>query len=195
MPASASAPGSASVLNCGLWRERGTVRTSTSNSTRCAASITKRSASERLECPMVSMLAVAKRHVDAQDALAAGESVEGAVEGVMFGYTVAIEVGKRAQGKPIIDAFAQLAVIPVLDTHENERAQGLRGGDSIAAGVGALQPPHQILAHVVDQGGMVVQESQDALQEGVEVDGLMAQFEIGEAELRWGEAAHTIFSG
>jgi hypothetical protein len=117
------------------------------------------------------------------------------VEGVVLGYAVAIEIGKRAQGETVIDAFAQLAIIPVLDAHENERAQGLRGSYAIAAGVGVLQAPHQILAHLLDQGGMVIQESQDALQEGVEVDTLMAQFEIGKAELRWGEAVHTFFSG
>ena len=61
--------------------------------------------------------------------------------------------------------------------------------------MGVLQPPHQILAHVVDQGGMLVQESEDALQERIEVDPLLAQFEIGKTELRWGEAAHTCFSG
>ena len=42
---------------------------------------------------------------------------------------------------------------------------------------------------------MVVQESEDALQERVEVDTLVAQFEIGEAALGLGEAAHAFFSG
>jgi hypothetical protein len=46
-----------------------------------------------------------------------------------------------------------------------------------------LQPAHQILAHLLDQQGMVVEESEDALQERVEVDALVLQFEIGKAEL------------
>ena len=46
------------------------------------------------------------------------ESVEGTVEGVVLGYAVAVEVGKAAQRIAIVDAFAQLAVIPVLDAHE-----------------------------------------------------------------------------
>ena len=58
-----------------------------------------------------------------------------------------------------------------------------------------LQPAHQILAHLLDQRGVVVQQSENALQERVEVDALVPQFEIGKAELRLGQAAHAFFSG
>ena len=61
--------------------------------------------------------------------------------------------------------------------------------------MGVLQPAPQILAHLPDQRGMVVQESQAGLQQRVEVDALAAQFEIGEAEWGRGEAAHAFFSG
>lgn len=113
----------------------------------------------------------------------------------MLGHALAAEVRKAAQGIAVIDAFAQLAIIPVFDTHEDERAQSLRRSDPVAAGVGVLQPAHQVLAHLLNQRGMVVQESEDALQERVEMDVLVAQFEIGEAELGRGEAAHAFFSG
>ena len=42
---------------------------------------------------------------------------------------------------------------------------------------------------------MVVQESDDTLQERVEVDALVSQFEIGEAELGFGDTGHAFFSG
>ena len=48
---------------------------------------------------------------------------------------------------------------------------------------------------MLDQRGLTAQESQNALEEGVEVDALVAQLEIGEAELGLGEAAHRFFSG
>src|ERR1017187_647463 len=124
-----------------------------------------------------------------------GEQVEGAVEGVVLGHAVAVEVGKAAQGIAVVDAFAQLAIVPVLDAHEDEGAQGLRGGDPVTSGVGVLQSARQILAHLLDQRGMVVQESDDTLQERVEVDALVSQFEIGEAELGFGDTGHAFFSG
>src|ERR1039457_5691060 len=105
-----------------------------------------------------------------------GEPVEGAVEGVVLGYAMAVEVGKAAPGIAIVDAFAQLAIVPVFDAHEDERAQGLRGGDAAASGFGVLQSASQILAHLLDRRGMVVQESDDTLQERVEVDALVSPF-------------------
>jgi hypothetical protein len=107
---------------------------------------------------------------------------------------MAVEVGKAAQGIAVVDAFAQLAIIPVLNAHEDEGAQGLRGGDAAAPGMGVLQSPYQILAHLLDQGGLVVQERGDALKERIEVDALVAQFEIGKAELGFGDTGHAFFS-
>jgi hypothetical protein len=69
------------------------------------------------------------------------------------------------------------------------------GGDAAPSSVGVLQSPRQILAHLLDQRGPVVQESGDALQEGIEVDALAPQFEIGETELGFGDAGHAFFSG
>ena len=48
---------------------------------------------------------------------------------------------------------------------------------------------------MLDQRGMVVQEPDDALQHRVEVDALVPQFEIGEAELGFGDPGHAFFSG
>src|SRR5680860_926369 len=54
MPATSSAAGKVSRLNCGLWRERGTVRTSTSRVTEWAASKAINSARVRVEWPTVN---------------------------------------------------------------------------------------------------------------------------------------------
>ena len=124
-----------------------------------------------------------------------GEPVKGAVEGIVLGHALAVEVGKVAQRIAVVDAFAQLAIVPVFDAHQDEGAQGLGGGDSATSGVGVLQSARQILAHLLDQRGMVVQESEDALQEGIEVDAVVSQFEIGETELGLGDTGHALFSG
>src|SRR5450756_1312944 len=55
MPATSSAAGKVSRLNCGLWRERGTVRTSMSRVTEWAASKAINSARGRVEWPTVNM--------------------------------------------------------------------------------------------------------------------------------------------
>src|SRR5687768_10213927 len=54
MPAAASAAGNVSLLNWGLWRERGMVRTSMSRVTAWASSSAIKSASVRVECPTVN---------------------------------------------------------------------------------------------------------------------------------------------
>src|SRR6476661_2610776 len=56
MPADPSEAGSESALNCGLWRDPGTVRTSTSWVTLCAASSFTNSSIGRVECPIVNTL-------------------------------------------------------------------------------------------------------------------------------------------
>src|SRR5579871_265990 len=54
-----SAAGSASALNCGLVRERGTVRTSTTISMACSCRSAMNSSMERVEWPMVKTVAMA----------------------------------------------------------------------------------------------------------------------------------------
>src|SRR2546428_71266 len=53
MPAIGSDFSRASALNCGLWRERGIVRTSARHSTPWAFRIARKASSDRLECPTV----------------------------------------------------------------------------------------------------------------------------------------------
>src|SRR6478609_10796604 len=53
MPCAAREAGKASRLNCGFFRERGTVRTSTTSLTSAAANRAANSSIGRVECPMV----------------------------------------------------------------------------------------------------------------------------------------------
>ena len=82
-----------------------------------------------------------------------------------------------------MDALLQFAIIPVLDAHENQRAEHLRGSDAVASGAGVLQASLQILAHLLDEGKVLIEELGDGSQEGVELDALKLQFKVGEAEL------------
>jgi hypothetical protein len=50
----------------------------------------------------------------------------------MLGHILAVEIGELAQRYPIGDAFAQLAIIPVLQAHQNKRAQHLRRDEAAA---------------------------------------------------------------
>src|ERR1051326_4631564 len=54
MPLAASSAGRVSRLNCGLWRQRGTVRTSDSRVTALAFSNAMNSARDRVEWPTVN---------------------------------------------------------------------------------------------------------------------------------------------
>src|SRR5271163_4105409 len=56
MPAAMSGAGSASALNCGLARERGSERTSTSRATPASLSSAISSPSDRVEWPIVRIL-------------------------------------------------------------------------------------------------------------------------------------------
>src|SRR5712691_5474894 len=118
------------------------------------------------------------------------EPVEGPVEGVVLGDRVAIKLGKPAQRVAIVDAVAQVAIIPILDAHENKRAQGLRRSDAVAAGGGILQAALQIQAHLLDQSHVLIEECIDTLQDGVEMDAQAAQFQVGKAELWVGSSAN-----
>ena len=77
----------------------------------------------------------------------------------------------------------QLAIVPVFDAHENERAEHLRGSDAVASGAGVLQASFQILAHLLDEGEVLIEELGDGAEDGVEMDTLELQLEVGESEL------------
>jgi hypothetical protein len=108
----------------------------------------------------------------------------------VFGDKVAVKLRKAAQRVAIVDPLAQFAIVPVLDAHESQRAQGLRRSDAATPGGGVLETALQIQADLLDQIGVLAEECIDTLQDGVEMDAQSAQFQVGEAE--WGveSAAH-----
>src|SRR5712692_8095103 len=59
------------------------------------------------------------------------KAIEGTVEGVVFGYRLAAEIGETAQGVAVGDAFAQFAKVPALDAHYNQRPQDLGGSQAV----------------------------------------------------------------
>src|SRR5438876_2565344 len=86
------------------------------------------------------------------------ESVEGPVEGVVLGDRVAVKLRKAAQRVAIVDTLAQFAIVPVLNAHESQRAQGLRGSDAATPGSGVLEAALQIQADLLDQIGVPIEE-------------------------------------
>src|SRR5204863_3602936 len=118
------------------------------------------------------------------------EPVEGPVKGVVLGDKLAVELCKSAQRVAIVDALAQFAIVPVLDTHESQRAQGLRWRDAVAPGAGVLQAALQIQTDLLDQMEVLAEECVNALQDRVEMDAQPIQFQVGEAQLRVESSAH-----
>jgi hypothetical protein len=124
-----------------------------------------------------------------------GEPDDGAMEGIVFGDGAAEELGELPQGIAIGDAFAQFAIVPVLDAHQGQGAQHLRGVQPIAAGGGVLPAALEIPAYLLDQSLVLIDEVGDLLEEGVEGDVLGAELEIGEAPLGRGGSGHGGVSG
>jgi hypothetical protein len=67
-----------------------------------------------------------------------------AVERVMLEHRTAVEIGELKQRHTVGDPFAPLAIIRVLDAHQNQRAQHLRRRQSAAALARLLQAAHEI---------------------------------------------------
>ena len=120
------------------------------------------------------------------------QAEEGAVEGVVFGNGVAVKVREVAQGVSIVNAFAQLAIIPVLHPHEDQGAEGLRGVDAAASGERFPQAPLEILADHLDGLAMLLQQVGDGLQGSIEVEALVEELQIGEGAL--GVGGSHVFS-
>jgi len=111
----------------------------------------------------------------------------------VLGNLAAVKLRELAQGKTVVDALAQFAIIPVLDAHQGQGAEGLLGADAVASGAGLLQAALQIAAYLLDQLRMVLQEAHDAAQGGIELDAELHPLQIGEAELGFEDAAHDFF--
>src|ERR1700674_1770692 len=60
------------------------------------------------------------------------QPIEAAAERIVLGYRITVEVSKLTQHQAVGDPFAQFAIIPVLDAHDNRRAQNLLRRQSTA---------------------------------------------------------------
>src|ERR1700694_1824672 len=94
-----------------------------------------------------------------------------------------IEVGELAQRASIGNPLAQFAIIPVLDAHENQRAQDLLRRQAAATSVSVLQAPYQIAADLLDHVFLVVKKIGDGLQQRLKAQTLTHQFPIGKTDL------------
>src|SRR6202162_3230395 len=103
------------------------------------------------------------------------QPIEAAVEGVMLGPRSAVELGELPQRQSVGDAFAQLAIIPVLEAHQNERAQHLGRRQTAAAACRLLQPAHQIATYPLDQLMLLVEETGNRRQQRLQAHGLAPQ--------------------
>src|SRR5207247_2416881 len=92
-------------------------------------------------------------------------------------------------------ALAQFAIVPVLDTHESQRTQGLRGSDAASPGAGILEAALQVQADLLDQIGVLTEECVDASQHGIEMDAQSTQCQIAEPELGTEGAAGAMGNG
>ena len=101
----------------------------------------------------------------------------------MLGYRPAVEAGELAQRQSIGDPFAQLAIVPVLDAHENQRAQDLLRRQTAATTARLLQAADQVAPHPLNHRMLIVEEIGNGLQQRLQTDALSHQFPIGKTDL------------
>jgi hypothetical protein len=111
------------------------------------------------------------------------EPVKGPVKSVMFGNELAVETSESPQGISVCDAFAQFAVMPVLDPHQSERAQHLVCGQPVSPDLGILQAAFKIAAYLLNQVSVLVEKVGDCLQHRLQAYALPEEFEIGKTGL------------
>ena len=111
---------------------------------------------------------------------------EAALEGIVFRDRRAVEVSELTQRQSIRNAFAQLAIVPVLEPHQNQRAQDLRRRQSATTAAGLLQAPHQIAPDTLDDVPLVVEKGGYRFQQRLQPHALITlphQLPIGKTDL------------
>src|SRR5215471_19005908 len=79
--------------------------------------------------------------------------------------------------------LAQLAIIPVLDAHQNQRAHHLTRGEAVAALARIFQPAVQIALHSLQHLTVLLKQIANRLQRRVELHALKRQLEVGKGHL------------
>src|SRR5256884_565225 len=119
------------------------------------------------------------------------QSVKGTVESTVLRHRLAVEIRELPQRVAVSDPFAQLAKIPILDPLEDQGAQHLLWGQSIATGPGIFQTLFQITSYRLDHLFVVVQKIGDGLQNRLQQNALLQQLPIGETDLRLRSSRHA----
>jgi hypothetical protein len=100
-------------------------------------------------------------------------------------HLLAVEVGEPAQRYSIGDAFAQLAIIPVLQAHQNQCAQHLRRREATAALARLFQAAHQVAAHSLDQRRLTIEKITDHPQRRLKPNALPQQLASPQEHELW----------
>src|SRR5215813_11385091 len=84
------------------------------------------------------------------------------------------------------------AIVKILHSHQNERAQHLLCRQPLATSIGSLEAAPQIAANGLDYLFMLIEEIGDRRERWFQNYSLPQQLPVGEAELRIGESRHGL---
>ncbi len=104
----------------------------------------------------------------------------------MLRHRRAVEVRELTQRQSIGDAFAQLAIVPVLEPHQNQRAQNLRRRQPVTTAARSLQATHQISPDSLDDVALFVEKIGYGVQQRLQAHALLTlpdQLPIGKTDL------------
>jgi hypothetical protein len=104
----------------------------------------------------------------------------------VFRHRRAVEVGELTQRQSIRNAFAQLAIVPVLEPHQNQRPQDLCRRQSVTTAARLFEATHQIAPDALDDVPLVVEKTGYRLQQRLQPHALITlphQLPIGKADL------------
>jgi hypothetical protein len=87
----------------------------------------------------------------------------------MLGHLVAVEIRELAQAHSVGDALAELAIIPVLDAHQNQRTHHLTGGKAVTTFVRIFQAVAKVGLHARQYLTILVKQITNGLQRRVEL--------------------------
>jgi hypothetical protein len=120
------------------------------------------------------------------------ESVKRSVESIMFGNRLAIEASEFPESIAITDTLPQFAVMPVFYSLKHKRTQHLLGGEAAASGLRILEPTIQVLAHLIYQVSVFVNEIRNGLKHWLQAYALIEKFQIGKADLGARGSCHLL---
>src|SRR6476620_1367678 len=101
-----------------------------------------------------------------------------------------MQLREFAQRHAIGNAFTNLAVVPVLDPLENDRAQDLLRCQSASTALGLFQASRQIAPHLLDNLLLIVEKIGNGLQQRLQSNALAHQLPIRKTDLACRRSRH-----